>query len=84
MKARRVIDSQELVRSMWGNYVEDQFDWLWWNLQLERVTLEDQDGGYNQAWYTYVCRCLDSLLMKDSAEVGRVLQAMAAYQGVEL
>lgn len=58
-------------------------DYLWWHLQLERITTID-DEMTGTMWYSLVCQTLDALSMNDWAEVERLVGAMADHVGVNL
>ena len=58
-------------------------DYLWWHLQLERITTID-DEMTGTMWYSLVCQTLDALNMRDWAEVERLVGAMADHVGVNL
>ena len=58
-------------------------DYLWWHLQLERVTTID-DEMTGTMWYSLVCQTLDALNMHGWGEVERLVGAMADHVGVNL
>ena len=58
-------------------------DYLWWHLQLERITTIDDDMT-GTMWYSLVPQTLDALSMHDWAEVERLVGAMADHVGVNL
>ena len=58
-------------------------DYLWWHLQLERITTID-DEMTGTMWYSLICQTLDALNMLDWAEVERLVGAMADHVGVNL
>ena len=58
-------------------------DYLWWHLQLERITTID-DEMTGTMWYSLVCQTLDALSMHDWTEVERLVGAMADHVGVNL
>ena len=58
-------------------------DYLWWHLQLERITTID-DEMTGTMWYSLICQTLGALNMHDWAEVERLVGAMADHVGVNL
>ena len=72
---------QEMVRVFADDL--ERPDYLWWHLQLERITTID-DEMTGTMWYSLVCQTLDALTMHDWAEVERLVGAMADHVGVNL